>query len=119
MSRPGARWRGARGQASVELVAVLPVLVLAALGILQLLAAGASVELAHHAAEAGAVAALEGGDPARAARAALPGWSRHGVEVAVHGSRVRVRVRPPAPLPSVGELLSSSAEADAGPGARR
>jgi len=106
------------GQASVELVALLPVLVLAALGVLQLIAAGASVELAHHAAEAGAVAVLEGGDPSHAARAALPGWSRHGVEVAVHGSRVRVRLRPPAPLRSVGELLASAAEADAGSGPR-
>ena len=64
---------GPRGQASVELVALLPLAALVALAIGQLLAAGAARELAGNAAEAGAAALLQGGDPAAAARAALAG----------------------------------------------
>ena len=47
-----------RGQATVELVGVLPLAVLVALVVGQLLAAGAARELAGNAAEAGAAAML-------------------------------------------------------------
>ena len=57
----------ARGQASVELVAALPALLLAALVALQLLAAGYAMTLADGAAEAGALA-LASGDSAAAGR---------------------------------------------------
>ena len=103
------------GQATVEVVAMLPLLVVVALAAGQLLAAGVAAELADHAAEAGAVALLQGGEPAQAARAALPGWSRRGVEVQVSGRRVRVRVRPRSPIRAVALLLTPTAEADAGP----
>ena len=61
-----------RGQASVELVAALPALLLAALVALQLLAAGYAMTLADGAAEAGALALASGehgsgGGPRRAA----------------------------------------------------
>lgn len=104
-----------RGQASVELVAMLPVLVAAALALIQLLAAGIAAELADHAAEAGAVALLEGGDPAAAARASLPGWSRDRLSLKIDGRRVRVRLRPPSLSESVASLLTATATADAGP----
>jgi hypothetical protein len=110
-------WRcaaGARGQASVEVVALAPLVVAVALAVLQALAAGLAVELADHAAESGAVALTEGRDGAAAARAAVPGWSRAQVEVLVRGRRVRVRLTPPALLPGVGGLLAASATADAG-----
>jgi pilus assembly protein CpaE len=61
------------GQASVELVALLPLAALVALAIGQLLAAGSARELAGNAAEAGAAALLQGTDPTAAARAALRG----------------------------------------------
>src|SRR5262249_62134556 len=67
---------GSRGQATVELVAILPLGLLVALTIAQLLAAGSARELAGNAAEAGAAALLQGSDPGKAARDALPGWSR-------------------------------------------
>ena len=67
--------RAEEGQASVELVAAVPALILAALISLQLLAAGYALTLADGAAEAGALALAEGGSAADAARAALPGWA--------------------------------------------
>jgi hypothetical protein len=107
--------RGAEGQASVELVALLPLAAVVALAAGQVLAAGAAAELAGHAAEAGAVAIAEGADPARAARASVPGWSRGAMDVRVRGRQVTVRLRPPAILPPLARLLTASARADAGP----
>lgn len=106
---------GQRGQASVELVALLPVLVVGALVAAQLLAAGRCRELAGHAATAGAMALLQDEDPAAAARHALPGWSRSRLDVAIRGRVVRVVLRPPGLLPGVGRALRSRARADAGP----
>ena len=74
-----------RGQASVELVAALPALLLAALVALQLLAAGYALTLADGAAEAGALALASGGSAADGGRAALPGWAEDDVAVAVEG----------------------------------
>jgi hypothetical protein len=103
------------GQASVELVAVAPLLLAAVLAVAQLLAAGVAHELADHAAEAGAIALLQRTDPAAAARGALPGWSRGRVDVRVQGRRVRVRLRPRSFLPQLAELLEATGEAHAGP----
>jgi hypothetical protein len=106
------------GQASVEVAALLPMLALAGLAVMQLLAAGVAGEYAGHAAEAGAVAIAQERDPETAVREALPAWSRRRLEVQVHGRRVRVRVRPPAVVRRVGDLLAATAEADAGPDPR-
>jgi hypothetical protein len=104
-----------RGQSTVELVAALPALLLAALIALQLLAAGYALALADGAAEAGALA-LAGGRPAKeAARAALPGWAEERVQVAIEGQEVSVRLRPPSPLPAVAEGLVVSSSAAARP----
>jgi len=105
---------GAAGQAAVELVALLPLVVAVALAILQALAAGMADELAGHAAQSGAVALAEGRDGAAAARAALPGWARSRMCVEVDGTRVRVRVVPPSLLPGMGARLAARASADAG-----
>jgi hypothetical protein len=112
---PRRRPCSACGQASVELVALLPLAALIALAIGQLLAAGAARELAGNAAEAGAAALLQGGDPVAAARAALPGWSRESTTVHVAGRRVEVRVRPRTVVPVLAARLEASAAADAGP----
>jgi hypothetical protein len=104
-----------RGQASVEVVAMVPLLVAAALALGQLLAAGAARELAGHAAEAAAIALGRGDDPRAAARAALPGWSRERLEVEVTGRRVRATVAPIALVPPLADRLRSTVTADAGP----
>ena len=104
-----------RGQATVELVAALPVLLLAALVALQLLAAGYAMTLADGAAEAGALALASGGSAAGAAREALPGWARDDVSIAVSGGTVSVRLRPPSPVPGLSKRLAISSSASARP----
>lgn len=106
--------RAAGGQATVEVVALAPLVVAVALGVLQALAAGLAAELADHAAESGAVALAEGRDGVSAARAAVPGWSHARVDVVVRGARVRVRLTPPALIPGIARQLAASATADAG-----
>lgn len=106
---------GERGQATVELVAALPALLLAALVALQLLAAGYALTLADGAAEAGALALASGGSAADAARAALPGWAEDDLSVAVDGGEVSVRLRPPSPIDELSERLTVSSSAAARP----
>jgi hypothetical protein len=106
---------GPRGQASVELLGILPLALLIALAIAQLLAAGSARELAGNAAEAGAAALLQGADPTEAARNALPGWSRDRATVHVTGQRVDIHLRPRTVIPLVADHLEAHASADAGP----
>lgn len=106
---------GEGGQATVETVAALPALLLAGLLALQLLAAGHALTLADGAAEAGALALAAGVPAKRAARAAVPGWAEGGVEVAVRGGRVTVRLRPPSPIPALAERLAVTSSAVARP----
>lgn len=113
-SRVRGRLAGAGGQSTIELVGLLPLLLVVVLGAAQLLAAGVANEVADHAAEAGALAILQGGDPADAARAAVPGWARERVDVAVSGRRVAVTVRPPSPVPALADRLTARASAHAG-----
>jgi hypothetical protein len=106
------------GQASVELIAAIPALLLAALVALQLLVAGYALTLADGAAEAGALA-LAAGEPAKAAvRDALPGWADGDIEISVHGGEVSVRLRPPSPFAVVGDSLAISSSASARPSGR-
>lgn len=102
-----------RGQATVEVVAALPALLLAGLVALQLLAAGYAMTLADGAAEAGALALASGGSAAEAARAALPGWAEDDVSVSVEGGEVSVRLRPPSPIPALAQRLEISSSASA------
>lgn len=110
------------GQASVELVAALPALLLAALIALQLLAAGYTLTLVDGAAEAGALALASGRPAAAAVRDALPGWAGDAASVQVRGGRVSVSLRPPSIVPGMGARLAVHSEAvarTAGPGALR
>ena len=107
--------RRCAGQATVELVALLPLVVLVTVAVVHLLAAGAARELAAHAAQAGAMALLQGEDPEDAARAAVPGWSRTRATVRVDGRRVTVRLQPPALITGLEEVLATTRSADAGP----
>ena len=99
------------GQATVELVAAIPVLLLAGLVALQLFLAGYSMTLADGAAEAGALA-LASGRPAKSAvREALPGWAEGSSEISVRGGEVTVRLRPPSPFSAIGDRLATSSSA--------
>ncbi|HEX5375584.1 MAG TPA: hypothetical protein VFW48_05440 [Solirubrobacterales bacterium] len=106
------------GQAAVEAVAAIPLLLLAGAVALQLLLAGYAVVLADGAAEAGALA-LAAGRPAKpAAGKALPGWAEEDLEVAVRGGEVTVRLRAPSPLPGLAGALAVTSSAFARPAGR-
>ena len=105
-------WRNdwQRGQAAVELVALLPLIALIAIAGLQVVVTLHLWGAAHESARAGARAAQVGAPPTDAARAALPGSRSRAATVwpstAPDGShRVRVRV----PVPSLAPWIPSSA----------
>lgn len=102
---------GQRGQSTVELAALLPLLAVVALAAYAMLAGLAAGEQAGVAAEAGAIALLQDRDPAVAARDALPDDARAAVRV--DGRRVAVAVRPRVPL--IATLLRARVVAHAGP----
>jgi hypothetical protein len=102
-------------QATVEFVALLPLLLVAGLAGATVLAGQSAGEQAGAAAQAGAMALLQGGDPRDAAREALPAAARRRAEIVVQGRRVTVRVRPRIPLPALAGPLAAEASADAGP----
>jgi pilus assembly protein CpaE len=99
------------GQASVELLGAVPVLLVLGLFLFQLLAVGYASVLAGNAAEAAAISLAGGGDAEAAARDALPGWSRAGMSVDVDGGRVEVLLRPPSPIRLLGDELEVSSDA--------
>jgi hypothetical protein len=103
------------GQSSIEVLGAIPLLLVVVLACAQLLTAGAARVAASSAANAAAMALLQGGDAAAAARAAAPGWTHPRIAVSVSGRHARVRLTPPSLLPGLAGLLSTTAEADAGP----
>ena len=98
----GARFEkaGRGGQASVELVAVLPAVAVCLVIAGQTVAVGWALWSAGNAARAGARAEEVGGQAEAAARRTLPSALREGAEIHT-GNGVRVRVRVPALLPGV------------------
>jgi type II secretory pathway component PulK len=85
-----------RGQASVELVAVLPAVLLIGAVVWQLALAGHAAWLTANAARAAARAQIVDRSAASAARSALPRSLEHGLEVKrLDEGRVRVSVRIP------------------------
>lgn len=103
------------GQSSVELLGAIPLLLIVVLAAAELLAAGAARVSSSSAADAAAMALLQGGEPSAAARSAAPGWAHSRITVRVSGRHARVRLRPPSLVPGLSGLLSTTAEADAGP----
>jgi len=84
------------GQASVELVAVVPFVILAALAAWQIALAGHTLWLTAGAARAAARADTVGASPERAARSALPDSMERALSVErVRAGGVRVQVRMP------------------------
>ncbi|HEY7949395.1 MAG TPA: hypothetical protein VID51_01015 [Solirubrobacterales bacterium] len=100
------------GIASVELIAVVPLLLLAVLVAAQLGLVGHSLWSVGVAARAGARAAVVGGDAATTARDALPPSLRPGARVEDSGT-VSVRVPVPRLLPGLPRL---TVEAESGLG---
>jgi hypothetical protein len=95
------------GQATVEMVAIVPAFVLACAIAWELVLAGHTAWLAAHAARAGARAVAVGGDGRAAARSVLPGASVS----SVGGGRVRVRVPVPLLVPGWNSAVKVTATA--------
>lgn len=103
--------RSSAGQASVELVALLPLIAVIAGLMWQAVLAGQAVWLSGTAARAAARAQAVGEDPLTAARRALPDGLRGGVRVGERGEDgVRVRVAIPT---IVGGAVLGTVDADA------
>ena len=100
-----------RGQASIEVVGGSLALLLVGLIGLQLLAAGYAAVMADHAAEAAALALAGGGEPRRAARAAVPGWPKRAMRVRVGRGLVAVTLAAPSPLAFLRGRLAFRGEA--------
>jgi hypothetical protein len=88
--------RGERGQASIELIAAVPAILLIGAIAWQLALAGHAAWLTANAARAGARADKVGRDPGAAVRSALPRKLARGIEVKrLDGGGVRVAARVP------------------------
>jgi hypothetical protein len=106
-----ARWRSASGQASVELVALLPLAVLLVAGAWQLAIAGHAMWAANAAARAAARAAALGDDAEAAARRELPGDLGRDARIRDRGDGtvvVTIGVPPVPGLPPLGHATASA-----------
>jgi hypothetical protein len=103
-----------RAQASAELVAVVPLALLAALALGQLVVAGWALVSAGEAARAGARVAHVGEQVEAAARRAVP-EALEPVEVRTQDAEVIVRVRAPALIPGLPAIpVTASTRLDPG-----
>ncbi len=104
-----------RGQATVEFVAAIPFVLIAALVAWQLALAGHTAWLAAHAARVAARADAVGRPPAAAARSALPAALEHDLGVRrLEAGGVRVSVRVPLLLRRWRSPVAISATASLG-----
>src|SRR5436309_5947177 len=98
--------RAQSGQATVEFVALLPLVAVIGFALWQAMVTGQAAWLAGSSARAAARASAVGGDPRAAAAAVLPGSLRDGLRVEQKtGGTVRVRIRVPSVI-GVGRLAT-------------
>lgn len=107
-----------RGQATVELLAAIPLLLVAGTIALQLLLTGYALTLVDGAAEAGALALAAGRSAKSAAEKSLPAWAEDRADIAVHGGEVTVRLAPPSLLATIGDRLAVTSSSYARPAGR-
>lgn len=105
------RHRDERGQAAVELLGLTPILLLVAMGVLQVLLLAHAAVLTEQAARTAARVAMVESDPGvvqASAQAALPGWLRSDAQASFPNGdrhRVQVDVRVPVLVPGVSARL--------------
>lgn len=101
-----------QAQASAELVAIVPLLLVAVVALGQALIACWALLSAGEAARSAARIAHVGGDAEKAAGAALPGLLQP-ADIKIDGSEVRVEVRAPALFPGIPRIpVAASAALD-------
>jgi hypothetical protein len=104
------RWRAHDGQAAVEFVAMIPIVILLAAALWQAVVAGQAVWVSGAAARAAARAAAVGGDAEAAARRALPGARERGLVVDTDDGKAEVRIAVPLAIGD-GRLATVAAKA--------
>ena len=107
---------GAHGQATVEAVAGLALFLVAGVVAFQMMAVGHSASLADAAAQAAAVAVVNGRPAERAARRSLPSWAAGRIEFTRVGGSVRVTLGPPSVIGPVSDLLRVASTVRVHPG---
>lgn len=90
-----------RGQASIEVIGVLPLMLLMALLMWQLHIVWSAATAVENAARTGSRVEGLGGDGKRAALRALPKSQRDGAEIEVRGEVVRIRSKVPTVVPGL------------------
>lgn len=93
--------RDQRGQSSVELMGVLPILILVVLGAWQLLITTWAINQASNAARTVSRVNARGGDLAKTARNAVSPGLREGLRLEMKGERATVKVRIPIVVPGL------------------
>jgi len=109
---------GERGQATVELVGLLPLLLAVGFAAFSVLSAGAASEAAGAAAEAGAIALLQGRDAEAAARASLAGRAPRDTTITIRDRAVTVHIVPRGLVRALDDRLAATTTAHAGAPAR-
>ena len=106
-----SRRRSESGQASVELVALLPLIAVVGVALYQAVVAGQAAWMAGASARAAARASAVGGDARAAAASTLPGSLRRGLRVDKRpDGTVRVRIHVPSVV-GAGRLATLSSTA--------
>lgn len=100
--------RGCRGQATVEAVAGFALFLFTGVICFQMLSTGHAASLVDGAAQAAAVAAVNGRSADAAARRSLPGWAAERAHVIRAGGAIRVTVEPPSVIGPIARLLRVS-----------
>lgn len=103
-----------RGQASVALIATIPLLLVLAVLVARLALAGYAAMSAATSARAGARATLVGADAGQAARRALAPPLRDGARIGSQGGSVKVTLPAPGAFPGSGRI-EVSARSSLGP----
>ena len=103
--------RNASGQATIEALAGVTAMVVTGMIGLQMLAVGHAASLADGAAQAAAIAAVNGRSADRAARRAMPDWAAGRAEVIRTGGSIRVWIDTPSLIGPVARMLRVSSTA--------
>ena len=93
--------RDQRGQASIEVVGMLPLLLLAAMFVWELHLIASASNAVENAARTGSRVEGLGGDGRKAAIRALPTYQREGAEVRIDGEKVTIKTGVPILVPGL------------------
>lgn len=101
-------WLDSSGQASIELIGIMPVVILLALCIAGTISSLQAKEAANQAVHAAGMAALRSGDVKAAAAAAVPELDQKRISVTEQANRITVNVKTSKPFSFVAPLRAEA-----------